>query len=70
MSSNRDLRGYQDSDAVADAFAKLISGGKPGYKTIIEKNKPLIRCNACQKILEGIEKFCPECGEKTNFGKK
>jgi len=70
MSSNRDLRSFQDSDAVADAFAKLISGGKPGYKTIIEKNKPPIRCFACKSILEGIEKFCPECGAKTDFGKK
>ena len=69
MTSNHDLRSFQDSDAVAAAFSKLVSGGKSGYRTIIEKSKPTIKCNSCKKMLEGTEKFCPECGTKTEFGK-
>jgi hypothetical protein len=67
--SCRDLRSFQESDAVADAFAKLISGGRPGYKTIIEKDKPVPTCQnqLCRLKLTGDEKFCPECGTKTNF---
>lgn len=65
MTSNRDLRHLNDSDAVADAFAKLVSGGKPGYKTVIEKDKPVPRCKNCNVVLTGDEKFCPECGTKT-----
>jgi rRNA maturation endonuclease Nob1 len=64
MSSCRDLRNLNDSPDVANAFAKLVSGGKSNYKTVIEKTKPQIKCSACSKILEGNEKFCPECGNK------
>jgi len=63
MSSCRDLRHLHDSQDVASAFAKLVSGGKAGYKTIIEKTKLALKCD-CGKLLEGEEKFCPECGKK------
>jgi len=63
------LNHLMEDEGVASAFGKLISG-KSGYKTVIEKDKPIVRCSGCGKILEGDEKFCPECGTKTNFGKK
>ena len=63
MGSNLDLRKHMDSEAVAKAFGKLISG-KSNYKTIIEKRKEKIFCSNCRKELEGEEKFCPECGTK------
>ena len=62
--SNVDLRGYQDPEKVQDAFSALVSGGKSGYKTVIERKKDLPKCSQCGKILEGEEKFCPECGNK------
>ena len=58
----------QNSEEVQDVFSKLVSGGKPGYKTIIEKDKPVKKCQKCNKILSGDEKFCPECGEKVENG--
>ena len=64
MSSNRDLRQCHDDDKIIDAFSKLVSGGKAGYKTIIEKNKPTPKCSSCGSTLTGDEKFCPECGNK------
>ena len=68
MSSNRDLRSYQDSDAIAAAFGKLVSG-RAGYKAVIEKKKEPTICpnNECRMHLTGDEKFCPDCGTKTNF---
>lgn len=60
----RDLRKQMDSDDVAAAFSRLVSGGRAGYKTIIEKDKPKIYCKSCNLILSGGEKFCPECGTK------
>ena len=60
--SCRDLRAFQDSKEVEDAFSKLVSGGKSGYKTVITKDKPQPKCDECGKILLGDEKFCPECG--------
>ncbi len=54
----------QKSGAYMDAFSKLVSGGKSGYKTVFEKPQNLKdKCN-CGKLLEGSEKFCPECGTK------
>ena len=58
----RRMRELQDSEEVHDLFSKVVSGGRPGYKTIIEKDKPTIKCGKCDKILSGDEKFCPECG--------
>ncbi len=67
MTSNRDLRKFQDSESVQAAFSALVSGKRSGYKAIIERRKDLPKCKSCQKMLEGNEKFCPECGAKTNF---
>jgi len=64
MSGCRDLRSLHDSDEIAKAFSKLVSGGKAGYKTIIEKTKPTLKCGSCGSVLCGEEKFCPECGNK------
>lgn len=47
MTSNRDLREQMDSDSVANAFASLVSGGKSGYKTVIEKKKIPPKCSNC-----------------------
>jgi hypothetical protein len=65
----RDLRKLQDDGKVADAFSKLVSGGKFGYKTVIEKKKDEPHCSKCHVKLAGNEKFCPECGEKTEWQK-
>ncbi len=64
MSTGRDLRHLQDSQEVMNAFSKIISGGKPGYKTVIEKSRPTPKCDSCGQTLLGDEKFCPECGKK------
>ena len=58
-----DLRQYQNSDDMAGIIGKLVSG-KSGYKAVIERRVEPIRCKGCGKILEGTEKFCPECGTK------
>ncbi len=70
MGSCLDLRSLQSVEAVEDAFSKLVSGGKAGYKTVIERKKEPIICENCKTSLSGEEKFCPECGTKTNFQKK
>ncbi len=67
---NRDLRKYQDSTQVADAFSKLVSGGKMGYKTVIEKKVEILKCRSCNSKLEGTEKFCSNCGQKTEWQEK
>ena len=68
MVSNRDLRKFQDCDVVAEAFGKIVSG-RAGYRAVIEKNRPPTVCpnEQCKVSLTGEEKFCPECGTKTNF---
>ncbi|MEM4330998.1 MAG: zinc-ribbon domain-containing protein [Candidatus Pacearchaeota archaeon] len=58
-----DLRKYQDDEEIANIFSKIVSG-KPGYKTIIDKNKPVPKCSNCGFKLVNNEKFCPECGTK------
>jgi len=65
MGSCIDLRKYQDNADISEVFGKLVSG-KSGYKTIIEKRKDIVKCMTCGLILEGEEKFCPECGTKVN----
>ena len=65
--NGRDLRGLQDSDEVLDAFSALVSGGKMGYKTIIQKDKKKSVCSGCNKFLSGDEKFCSECGTKVEI---
>jgi rRNA maturation endonuclease Nob1 len=63
LGSCLDLREYQDSPEMASIMGKLLSG-KSGYKAVIEKRKVELKCPQCSKILEGSEKFCPECGTK------
>jgi rubrerythrin len=58
-----DLRDIQNNMDMSGIMGKLVSG-KSGYKAVIEKKKEVIKCPKCGKILEGTEKFCPECGEK------
>ncbi len=53
----------QNSDDISSIFGKMISG-KSGYKTVIEMKKEPMRCKNCDLILDGDEKFCPECGAK------
>ena len=64
-----DLRKFQEDgeshEEVKEIFGKLLSG-RAGYKTIIEKRKDIKKCD-CGKVLDGDEKFCPECG--TQCGK-
>ncbi len=60
----RDLREHMDSDAIADAFSKLVSGGRPGYKTVIERKKIPPKCIKCGRGGEIDQKFCPQCGGK------
>ena len=31
------MQSIQENDAVLDAFSKLVSGGRYGYKSVIEK---------------------------------
>jgi len=63
MGSCIDLRKYQN-DNIQDAFSKLVSGGKPGYKTIIEKKKIYPKCEKCGRGGDLEQKFCPQCGGK------
>ncbi len=65
MGSCIDLRKYQDSDSIQDAFSALVSG-KKGYKTVIERKKNIPKCPGCSSALSGEEKFCPNCGYKIN----
>ena len=64
-----DLRKYQDAEAIQEVYSQIVSG-KKGYKAVIERRKDPIKCSACGRILEGNEKFCPECGTKTGFEEK
>lgn len=58
-----DLRKYQNDPQVQAAFSKIISG-KLGYQAVIEKRVEPPKCKKCSVLLEGNEKFCPECGAK------
>lgn len=64
MGSCIDLRKYQNPTAIEDAFAKLVSGGKMGYKTVIEKKVIPPKCSACGRGGDPEQKFCPQCGGK------
>lgn len=62
-----DLTKYQEEGAEQDSIRKILGkilSGRDGYDTIIEKRKDIKRCNECNWVLEGGEKFCPECGTK------
>ena len=64
MTSNRDLRGHMNSTSVESAFSSLVSGGKSGYKTVIEKKKIPPKCTKCGRGGDTDQKFCPQCGGK------
>ena len=57
------MNNIQNSESIADLFGKLVSG-RSGYKAVIEVSHPAPKCPSCGKILEGNEKFCPDCGTK------
>ena len=62
-----DLRKFQqegeEQDKIRGIFGKLVSG-RDGYEAVIEKKKEINKCKNCEKVLDGDEKFCPECGTK------
>ena len=64
MGSNLDLRKYQDTEEIQNAFSKVVSGGKIGYKTFIERKKILPKCNKCGRGGDEEQKFCSQCGGK------
>ncbi|MBI2630394.1 hypothetical protein HYW76_04805 [Candidatus Pacearchaeota archaeon] len=57
------LNKIQNSDDIASLFGRIVSG-KLGYKAVIDKNKPQVKCPSCNFALSGDEKFCPECGNR------
>jgi len=63
MSTGRDLRHLQN-DTIQDAFSKLVSGGKIGYKTVLEKKIIPPKCEKCGRGGDVEQKFCPQCGGK------
>jgi predicted nucleic acid-binding Zn ribbon protein len=64
MGSNIDLRKYQTADSIQDAFSRIVSGGKPGYKAVIERKKVPPKCNKCGRGGDTDQKFCNMCGGK------
>jgi len=54
----------QRNQSFADAFSRIVSGGKPGYKAVIETKKIIPKCSSCGTILDEKQKFCHECGAK------
>ena len=64
MGSNTDLRKYEDPESIEAAFSALVSGKKTGYKTVIERKKPVPKCIKCSRQGAEEEKFCKECGGK------
>lgn len=68
MGSCLDLREFQESSAMQDAFSKIVSG-RPGYKAVIERKKEPTKCIKCGLLLQDGEKFCPECGTKVELPK-
>lgn len=54
----------QKNDEISDAFSKIVSGGRGGYKTVIEKKPMVIKCSKCHTNLDAKQKFCHECGTK------
>ncbi len=56
----------QKNDAVLDAFSLLVSGGRSGYKSVIEKKPILYYCRNCNNQIGKAQKFCDECGHKND----
>ncbi|MFH1365253.1 MAG: hypothetical protein ABIH28_01565 [archaeon] len=55
---------FQKNQDFAAAYSKLISGGRAGYKAVIETRRVEIRCKGCNTVLDPIEKFCHEWGQR------
>ncbi len=64
MGTGYDLRDHQDASSIEDAFSALVSGNRPGYKTIIERKKIPPKCEKCGRGGNPEQKFCPQCGGK------
>ena len=64
MGSNLDLRKYEDPSSIQDAYSKIVSGGKMGYKAVIERKKIPPKCVKCGRGGDVAQKFCPQCGGK------
>lgn len=60
----------QKNDAVLDAYSRIVSGGRSGYRAVIEKKQIIIRCKNCSTILDNGQKFCSECGTKAEMPPK
>lgn len=62
-----DLTRYQEEEGEQAKIRKIMGkvlSGRSDYEAIIEKKKEILRCSECNWVLEGGEKFCPECGRK------
>lgn len=64
MGSCLDLRKYSDPSSIQDAYSKIVSGGKVGYKSVIERKKIPPKCIKCGRGGDDGQKFCPQCGGK------
>jgi RNA polymerase subunit RPABC4/transcription elongation factor Spt4 len=64
MGSCLDLRKYADPNSISDAYSKIVSGGKSGYKAVIERKKIPPKCIKCGRGGDDGQKFCPQCGGK------
>ena len=60
MTSNIDLRKFQDPSSIQDAYAKVVSG-KSGYRAVIERKKIPPKCIKCGRGGDEGQKFCPQC---------
>jgi len=61
----------QKSGEIKDAFAKLVSGGRYGYKTVVETKPMVFKCHKCQTVVDvANQKFCHECGAKVEMPRK
>ncbi len=58
------MQELQQQEQFIDAFSKIVSGGKAGYRAVIEKKQVVIKCKNCEIILDENQKFCHECGTK------
>lgn len=62
-----DLTKYQEDEDEQTKIAKIMGkmlSGRGDYEAVIEKKKDILRCKDCDWVLQGGEKFCPECGAK------
>ena len=60
----------QKSQDFSNTFSKLVSGGRYGYQTIIEKESVILKCKHCQAILDASQKFCMNAGQGLRKNKK